>query len=130
MLKEISIRHQIGQIKGIFQALRLVFSEGEYADKALETVMHSNKTWRGHDRSFIVETTYDIIRYWRLLASIANVDGGDNLSDKQQWEVFGVWLVFRGYHLPDHPAFGSISAGKIKSKLEKFSKIRKIRESI
>jgi 16S rRNA (cytosine967-C5)-methyltransferase len=44
--------------------------------------------------------------------------------------IFGTYLVFDGYMLPDSNYFKGINEKKIISQLEKFHKIRKIRESV
>ncbi|MCK6648478.1 MAG: RsmB/NOP family class I SAM-dependent RNA methyltransferase, partial [Bacteroidia bacterium] len=51
-------------------------------------------------------------------------------SEKNLWMIFGTYLVFDGYELPESNYFKSLSEKKVISQLEKFYKIRKIRESV
>ncbi|MCW3103324.1 MAG: methyltransferase [Bacteroidetes bacterium] len=128
MIKRFYLKHHIFHIKAIFTALKDVFENGVFADKAIEKVMRANKKWDVKERSFVSDVTYDMIRNWRLLCTSAGVEG--KLSDKQLWMIFGTYLVFDGYDLPESQYFGNLSEKKVISQLEKFSKIRKIRESV
>lgn len=115
-------------IKAIFTALKDIFEKNEYADKAIEKVMRANKYWDVKERSFVSEVTYDMVRYWRLIFVSAGVEG--KLTEKNLWEIFGTYLVFDGYELPESNYFKGMNEKKIISQLEKFHKIRKIRESV
>lgn len=128
MVKEFYLKHHTYHIKAIFAALKDIFENKEYADKAIEKVMRANKYWEVKERSFVSDVTYDMVRYWRLLFTASGVDG--KLSDKNLWLIFGTYLVFDGYSLPDSNYFKGVNEKKIISQLEKFHKVRKIRESV
>ena len=128
MTKEFYLKHHSFHIKAIYTALKDIFEKKEYADKAIEKVMRANKYWDVKERSFVSEVTYDIVRNWRLLLAAAGVEG--KLTDKNLWMIFGTYLVFDGYTLPPSTYFKGLNEKKIVSQLEKFHKIRKIRESI
>src|ERR1035437_6021076 len=128
MTKEFYLKHHSFHIKAIFIALKDIFEKNEYADKAIEKVMRANKKWGGRERSFVAEVRYDMVRNWRLLMASAGVEG--NLTDKNLWMILGTYLVFDGYSLPESNYFKGLNEKKIISQLEKFHKIRKIRESI
>ncbi len=128
MTKEFYLKHHSFHIKAIFNALKDIFEKNEYADKAIEKVMRANKKWDVRERSFVADVTYDMVRNWRLLMASAGVEG--KLTDKTLWMIFGTYLVFDGYMLPDSNYFKGINEKKIISQLEKFHKIRKIRESV
>lgn len=129
MTKNFYLKHHTFHIKGIFIALKDIFENGAYADKAIEKVMRGNKKWNVRERSFVAEVTYDIIRNWRLLNQAAAIEG--KLTEKNLWLLFGTYLIFDGYELPDsNNYFKSLNEKKIISQLEKFHKIRKIRESL
>jgi len=53
--------------------LHLIFNEGKQADKTLRNTLKRDKRWGSRDRGFIAETTYDIVRWKRLYAKIAEV---------------------------------------------------------
>lgn len=128
MKKEFNLRNHTYHIKGIFNVLQSIFKEGIHADKALEKTMRANKKWGVKDRYFVSETVYDMLKKWRLLHAITGAE--ENFSEKKLWTLFGAWIVLKGFDLPKHPNFRNLSPEKILSKMEKFQKIRKIRESI
>ena len=129
MTKNFYLKHHAFHIKGIFTALKDVFEKGEYADKAIEKVMRANKKWNVRERSFVAEVTYDIIRNWRLLNQAAGIE--EKFSEKNLWLLFGTYLIFDGYELSEsNNYFKSINEKKTIAQLEKFQKIRKIRESL
>lgn len=128
MIKRFYLKHHIFHIKAIFGILKDVFEEGVFADKAIEKQMRANKKWDVRERSFVSDVSYDIIRNWRLLCTSANVEG--KLTDKNLWMILGTYLIFDGYDLPDSEYFKNVTEKKVISQLEKFSKIRKIRESV
>ncbi|MDO9187753.1 MAG: RsmB/NOP family class I SAM-dependent RNA methyltransferase [Bacteroidia bacterium] len=128
MTKEFYLKHHSYHIKAIFSALKNIFEKNEYADKAIEKEMRAHKKWDVKERAFVADVTYDMVRNWRLLFAAAGVEG--KLTDKNLWNVFGTYLVFDGYELPESNYFKGLNAKKIISQLEKFHKIRKIRESV
>jgi len=128
MTKIFYLKHHIFHIKAIFTALKDIFDNAEYADKAIEKVMRANKKWNVRERSFVSDVTYDIVRNWRLLVASSGVD--EKLSDKNLWMIFGAYLIFDGYDLPESTYFKPLNEKKVISQLEKFYKVRKIRESI
>jgi len=128
MTKEFYFKHHTFHIKAIFTALADIFGKKEYSDKAIEKVMRANKNWDVRERSFVSDVVYDIVRNWRLLCTVSNID--DKLTDKNLWTVFGTYLIFDGYTLPESKYFKELNEKKIIQRLEKFTKIRKIGESI
>ena len=130
MSKEFYLKHHTFHIKAIFVALKDIFEKNEYADKAIEKVMRANKYWDVRERSFVADVTYDIVRSWRLLVAASGVEIDTKLSDNKLWMIFGTYLVFDGYDLPESNYFKGLNEKKVISQLEKFHKVRKIRESI
>lgn len=126
--KEFYLRHHTIHIREIFRVLKATLGEGEYADKALEKVMRFNKKWNVKERGFVAETSYDIIRNWRLLSSLTGT--AQELSEKAMWKLFGAWLYISGYDIPPVAQFKDLDTNKLKEKLERFKKVRKIRESL
>src|SRR6478672_3591901 len=109
-------------------SLNAIFNEGEYADKVVARALKKDKRWGSSDRKFVAETIYEIVRWKRLYAEIAEVKepyDSDNL-----WRMFAVWAVLRGYPIPDWRQLEGTPARKIKGRFDELSKIRKMRESI
>lgn len=112
----------------VIDGLNLIFNEGEYADKVVQQLLKRDKRWGSRDRGFIAETVYEIVRYKRLYAEIAQVKppfDRDNL-----WRIFAVWAVLKGIRLPDWKYFVGTPSRKIKGRFDELSKTRKFKESI
>jgi len=105
-----------------------IFNEGEYADKVVARALKKDKRWGSHDRKFVAETIYEIVRWKRLYTEIAEVK--EPYDRDNVWRIFAVWAVLRGYTLPDWKYFESTPVRKIKGRFDELSKIRKYRESI
>ncbi|WP_111306911.1 RsmB/NOP family class I SAM-dependent RNA methyltransferase [Confluentibacter sediminis] len=112
----------------VIDGLTLIFNEGNYADKVIQQLLKRDKRWGARDRAFVAETTYDIVRWKRLYAEIAEVKepfDRDNL-----WRMFAVWATLKGIKLPDWKYFEETPTRKIKGRFDELSKIRKFKESI
>ena len=112
----------------VIDGLTLIFNEGKYADKVIQQLLKRDKRWGSRDRAFVAETTYDIVRWKRLYAEIAEVKepfDRDNL-----WRMFAVWATLKGIKLPDWTYFEKTPTRKIKGRYDELSKIRKLKESI
>ncbi len=112
----------------VIDGLHLIFNEGEYADKVVEKLLKRDKRWGSRDRGFIAETTYEIVRWKRLYAEIAEVKAP--FSRQGLFRLFAVWAVLRGIPLPDWKQIESTPSRRIKGKFDELSKIRKYRESV
>ena len=112
----------------VIDSLRDVFNEGEYAGKAVEKALKRDKRWGSRDRKFVAETIYEIVRWKRLYAEIANVK--EPFDRPNLWRLFTVWCVLKGIPLPDWNQIEQTPNRRIKGKFDELSKIRKYRESI
>ena len=109
-------------------SLNAIFNEGEYADKVVARALKKDKRWGSSDRKFVAETIYEVVRWKRLYAEIAEVKEPYNREDL--WRMFAVWAVLRGYPIPDWRQLEGTPERKIKGRFDELSKIRKMRESI
>lgn len=112
----------------VIDALDLIFTKGEYADKVIEKTLRRDKRWGSRDRGFIAETTYEMVRYKRLYAEIAEVK--EPYSRSNLFRMWAVWAVLKGIELPDWKQIEPTPERRIKGKFDELSKIRKYRESI
>ena len=112
----------------VIDGLNLIFNEGEYADKVIQQLLKRDKRWGSRDRGFVAETTYDIVRWKRLYAEIAEVK--EPFSRDDAWRLFAVWATLRGIKLPDWKYFESTPSRRIKGRFDELSKTRKFAESI
>ena len=109
-------------------SLMAIFNDGEYADKVVARALKKDKRWGSHDRKFVAETIYEIVRWKRLYTEIAEVK--EPFDRDKIWRIFAVWAVLRGYKLPDWKYFEETPVRKIKGKFDELSKTRKFKESI
>ncbi|MBU2527271.1 MAG: methyltransferase domain-containing protein [Bacteroidetes bacterium] len=112
----------------VIDGLSQIFNEGQYADRVVEKLLKRDKRWGARDRGFVAETTYEIVRWKRLYAEIAEVK--EPFDRDKLWRIFAVWAVLRGIHLPDWKYFEDTPVRRIKGKFDELSKIRKFKESI
>ncbi len=112
----------------VVDALNLIFNENEYADKVVQKVLKFDKRWGARDRGFIAETTYEMVRYKRLYAEIAEVKAPFSRPDL--FRMWAVWAVLKGINLPDWKQIEPTPERRIKGKFDELSQIRKFRESI
>lgn len=115
-------------VLAVIDGLLEIFNEGVYADKAVQKQLKRDKRWGSRDRGFIAETIYDIVRWKRLYAEIAEVK--EPLDRKALWRMFTVWCTLRGIKLPDWPQIEDTPTRRIKGRFDELSRERKYRESI
>jgi tRNA and rRNA cytosine-C5-methylases len=109
-------------------SLHLIFNEKKQADKVLRGTLKRDKRWGSRDRSFIAETTYDIVRWKRLYAEIAEVK--EPFDRPNLFRLFTVWATLNGIKLPEWKQLEDTPVRRIKGRFDELSKIRKYRESI
>ncbi len=112
----------------VIDGLIQIFNEGAYADKVVQQLLKRDKRWGSRDRGFVAETTYEIVRWKRLYAEIADVK--EPFSRDDAWRLFAVWATLKGIKLPDWKYFENTPTRKIKGRFDELSKIRKFRESV
>lgn len=86
-------------VQAVVEALQEIFGDGRYADRAIESRLKSNPRWGARDRGYIAETTYDIVRYWRMLWALA--DREPSLDEPSLWRLIGVYHLSKGEDLPE-----------------------------
>src|SRR6218665_1026388 len=114
--------------EAVIQTVQRIFTEGVYADKAVEQVLKQNVRWGSRDRRFIAETTYEMVRWWRLICKAANVEAINSAQDV--WKAFAAWQLIKGNELPEWEEFAAIERDKIIRHYNKAKNIRKYRESV
>lgn len=115
-------------VQATVDALHIIFNEGKYADQAIQKILKRDTRWGSRDRGFIAETTYDIVRYKRLYASIAKASEPFNQEDL--WRLTSVWIVLKGFDLPAWEEYFNTPVRRIKGGLDEVRDNRKMRESI
>ena len=116
-------------VDALIEGLSFIFNDGQYADKVVEKQLKKDKRWGARDRAFIAETMYDIVRWKRLYAEIAEVHSPYNVHKLRR--LFTVWATLKGISLPDWGNyFEDTPLRRIKGRFDELSKTRKLRESV
>ncbi len=110
--------------EAVVDALHEIFVENRYADKVIEKVLKQNPKWGARDRRFIAETTYDIVRWRRLLAHLIHAEPDDF------WKLVAAWCVWNKIDLPPWDEFEGIDRPKFFERWDKAKADTRIRESI
>jgi 16S rRNA (cytosine967-C5)-methyltransferase len=115
-------------IKAVNESIYQIFEEERYADKVLERVLKSNKLWGARDRAFIAENTYDMVRYWRLIRAVAELETHE-LNETNLYTLFGTWQILKGRELSKWEEFKNVDAKKIEKNYKILKTQRKINYS-
>jgi 16S rRNA (cytosine967-C5)-methyltransferase len=131
---ETSFRHFVKQLmaiklyrnltEAVVKALHEIFVEKRYADKVIEKVLKQNPKWGARDRRFIAETTYDIVRWHRLLAHLVHAESGDF------WKLVAAWCIWNKIDLPPWDEFNGVDRPKFFERWDKAKADTRLRESI
>lgn len=110
--------------RAVVDSLTLIFEHNKYADKVIEKTLKQNPKWGARDRRFIAETTYDIVRWYRLFQNASKA------KERDYWGLIATWCIARDVQIPNWKEFKGINPGEAKKRLEDPSLPRAIRESI
>lgn len=114
-------------VRAVAQALHVIFRENRHADQVVEQTLKQNPKAGSRDRAFIAETTYDVVRHYRLYCEILEKTPG---TEADFWEIIGVHLVKNAIPLPDWREFKTLNKNVLAKKLNQAAQTRKLRESI
>ncbi|MFZ1790195.1 MAG: RsmB/NOP family class I SAM-dependent RNA methyltransferase [Saprospiraceae bacterium] len=117
-------------LDAVINALSEIFCNDRKADKVLAEVLRSNKKWGSRDRGFIAESTYEIVRWWRLLNYINESSIEGEITSFQIKKVVGVWLKLQGADLSAFKEYDKLSRAVLEKKYEEARTIRKVFHSI
>ncbi|MCE7060414.1 RsmB/NOP family class I SAM-dependent RNA methyltransferase [Dyadobacter sp. CY343] len=125
-----------GLIFAVVEGLQHIFVRNRQADQVVEQLLKSNKKWGARDRSFIAENIYEIVRWWRLVKYVSQVEKAKEEADFVK--LAGVWQLIKPLHLhsgevialPEWPEFGEINPEHVAVRYAEAMEIRKIGQSI
>jgi 16S rRNA (cytosine967-C5)-methyltransferase len=110
--------------EAVIDGLESIFLEGRYADKVIEKTLKQNPKWGARDRRFIAETTYDIVRWYRLFRVLTKTD------EKDFWSLLGAWCMWNKVEYPSWEEFAHLSKKHFWENYDKAQATRKLRESL
>jgi 16S rRNA (cytosine967-C5)-methyltransferase len=108
--KKIHKPHRI-LLQAIIDSLEIIFKENKYADKVIEKTLKANSKFGSRDRRFVAESTYDVVRNYRLFSYLAG-------SDDDFWKLLGVYFIVKNMPLPEEREFKSLNEKIIFDKLK------------
>ncbi|MCB0530542.1 MAG: RsmB/NOP family class I SAM-dependent RNA methyltransferase [Lewinellaceae bacterium] len=76
-------------VRAVAQTLVAIFIDQRYADKVIEQTLRQNPKAGSRDRAFIAETTYEIVRNYRLYSEIL---GKQPQTEADFWKIIGIYL--------------------------------------
>jgi len=123
-------------VLAIIETLQQIFVEGVYADKAVGNVLKQNSRWGSRDRRFIAETTYEMVRWWRLISQTFSMSASTQEQLEEAagvpyyFKLFATWQIMKNVDLPDWEEFAGVDKNQIIKNAEQVKLIRKYRESI
>ena len=112
----------------VVDSIKLIFNEGEYADKVVQKALKRDARWGARDRKFVAETIYEMVRWKRLYNEIAGTKS--HYSTENVWKNFQVFAILKGYKLPDWNQLQGVPERRIKGKFDELQKVRVFKESI
>lgn len=83
----------------IHEAVQLIFGRQLKADRALELILKADRKRGQKDRAIIAENTYAMVRWWRLLNHLGQIEP-ENLSEKANGLRIGLWYRLQKQTLP------------------------------
>ena len=125
-----------GLVQATVEGLQDIFLKNRQADRVVEQLLKSNKKWGARDRAFIAENIYEIVRWWRLVKYVGDVD---RVNDQEElWTIFGCWQIVKPVHLkletdneiPDWTEFKDVNRDNILERYKEALKVRKIAQSV
>lgn len=123
------MKFHLNLLRAVNRAIYTIFEEGRYADKVLERILKSNNLWGARDRAFIAENTYDMVRYWRLIRTVSELETHE-LNETNLFTLFGTWQVLKGVALPRWEEFKNVDEKKILHNYKILKTQRKIMHSV
>ena len=106
----------------VINCLEAIFNQGKRADKVIAKMFKSDKRWGKRDRGFIAENTYEIIRWKRLYAELADVK--EPFSNSNLWRLLSVRWVLQGICLPPWDEVQKTPTRRVKGKFDGLQKHR------
>ncbi|EIJ41831.1 tRNA/rRNA cytosine-C5-methylase [Beggiatoa alba B18LD] len=118
-------------VTAIVHALQAIFIEQQYADKVIERILKSNPRWGARDRAFVAESTYNMVRWWRLLWFVLHeTKAPEQPTEAELWQLFGVWALHHHGTLPNWTEVAGLNPTQIHERMNYARGVRALAESI
>lgn len=118
-------------VQAVQKNLESIFYKGKQADKIIESSLKSNKSWGSHDRAFIAQTTYEIVRWIRLYDyCIRGKTYFDHMHMIDLNAIIGVHFMLKNIELPEWSEFNGLNKATILHNYNQAQSINKVKNSI
>ncbi|MCC7465107.1 MAG: class I SAM-dependent methyltransferase [Saprospiraceae bacterium] len=122
-------------VRVVAQNLINIFIEKRHADKVMEHALKAHPKAGSRDRAFIAETTYEVLRHFRLYQEIL---GKDPVQESDFWQLIGIHFSLKNIALPPWRELEPLNTAEFQQKINEWrNKLqqtgdvpRAIRESI
>ena len=84
-------------LAAVADGLHEIFTEGHFADRVVASLLKRDRRWGSRDRAFIAETVYECVRWWRLLAFVAEDEQPEAILAAYWAHRYGEGLDVKGY---------------------------------
>ncbi len=98
-------------VEVVLRAMSDVFRDNRPVDRVVSFYLKNNPKWGSRDRSFIAESTYDMVRNWYLLWAL--LDRKPSFAKADLYHLFAAYRIYKGKELPEWTEFEGIDADKI-----------------
>lgn len=113
--------------EGMQNSLSDIFNQRYPADKVIQRHLKANRKWGSQDRRLFAETLYDIVRWWRRLLFVADVQANDESAFRVAIEI---WTILHGVELGKNIPRSPYSRSEIESLWNDPGLPRAVRESV
>ena len=93
-------------VSEVILSLQDVFRDGRPLDRVILFRMKNNPKWGSRDRSFVAESTFDIVRHWRRLWR--HLEEEPALDIRSLYQLFAVYWQLKGGELPAWKEFAGM----------------------
>lgn len=119
-------------VRVVARCLHTIFMEHRHADKVIEQALRSNPKAGSRDRAFIAETTYEVLRYYRLYTEFLGREAKD---EPDFWQLVGVHFALKNIELPHWQEFTPLQSEAFTAKIKGWQQDgsnwpRRVRDSI
>lgn len=95
--------------QGVIDCLVSIFNHNKVATIAMEVTLKSHPKWGSRDRKWVASTTYDMVRNWRMIKSMAGIHERKITDTAKYWLLLGAWLKHQNFLLPDWEEFKNVT---------------------
>lgn len=97
-------------MRAVTEALEQIFAHHQYADRVIARILKADKRRGSSDRAFVAEQTYEVVRHYRLLCTLA---GKEPKGAADWWRLLGIQLLLQGEELPPWREFEGLDRASL-----------------